>query len=421
MTGKIIKTLICVIFVSKINLIIAGENDFSIHEQIDKFYEESKLYPDNIELHVMLAKALKSAHRFDEAKDVMERIQEKYPQNPSIKHELSEALHILDKTDITALSLAKECVSLRPNHKVYLEYYGYMQQQFGLNKEAVETFQQLVAMDSDNGMYGYQLASALHFSGENEKAVEHLNRLNEDSPQSHTHALLGRIYQSTGKMDQAEIELSKALEIDPNNHLAAEELGKIYLAQNKAEKAVEFLSLAVEHNPFSTRAATKLSEALFRNQQREKAQGMMKRVEYLRSYPEQKRYQLHHLYENGAVKIEENKLMASEFFQLGMPHKAKPHLQFIIEHDVEDLEAAYAMASMEFQQRNFEETLQLLLKLDGSAQAKTDYYQAMMVICLVKTGDVKEAKTWLDKAKELFPGSANVRDAETILNQETQQ
>ncbi len=394
------------------------EKNKTLPEHIEELYRESKEFTDNIELHVVLVKALKSAHRFEEAKDILLKFQEKFPENTIIKQELSETLYILDKSNMKALHLAEECVEKYPDSKNYLEYFGHLQQQFGFHEEAVETLEKLNALEPENEMYRYQLASALHFSGQDEKAIELLDDLVKDAPKPYVLALAGRVHQSVGHTDKAERYLQHSLELDSKNELAAEELGKIYLAQNQSEKAVKYLTLAVDHNPFSIRAATKLSEALFRNKQRQAAQQILKRVERLRSYSEQRRYQLHHLFEHGAVKLEEHRLLASEFFALGLPQKAEPHLETIVELKPADTDAAYSLASIKFRNRKFEETLPLLQMLQKSKHAETDYYQAMMVICLAKTGQIAKASATFSAAKKMYPDSTNIKDAETILKQQ---
>lgn len=394
------------------------EQKQSLDEQIKTLYEQSKEFPQNVELHITLVNALQAAHRFDEGKEILLKFQQLYPGNTVINFKLSQILLILDKSNIESLHLAKECVEKFPNNKEYLEYYGHLQQQFGFHNEAVETIQKLHGMEPENKVFRYQLASALHFSGQDTEAIKHLEDLITDSPQTYSLALAGRIYQTLGNIEKAEHFLKQALDLDPENELAAEELGKLYLELNKPEQAVEYLQIAVEHNPFSVRAAAKFSEALFRHQQRDRAKQIMQRVEYLRTYSEQKRYQLHHLYENGAVTVEEHKLLASEFFQLHLPQKAKPHLQAVVDSDPMDIDAVYSLASLEFQQKNFAETLALLERIKDANHARNDYFQAMLVICLGKAGRIDEAKSALQTAKMMYPNSSFVIDAETLLNQE---
>ena len=93
----------------------------------------------------------------------------------------------------------------------------------------------------------------------------------ELNPSSDTLCLLGAVLLKFGKLEQASIELYKALELDPQNSVAYKFLGKIKTQQNLFQEAILNLNQSITLNPNEASSYTERGIVKFKLQQFEEA------------------------------------------------------------------------------------------------------------------------------------------------------
>src|SRR5215216_6205288 len=93
--------------------------------------------------------------------------------------------------------------------------------------------------------HGFVL-SELERNDEAEECLRKALKLDPDNEESHY--TLGRVYRTKGKLDAAEKQLKRAIEINPRYAFAYAELGKL-LVKDRPKEATSLLMKAVDYNP----------------------------------------------------------------------------------------------------------------------------------------------------------------------------
>jgi len=372
--------------------------------------------PDDLAARLDLAHQLRLLRSYEACQDLLENVLREYPDNARAKYELAILISAIESTNIRSLNLAHECVRVEPQNEEFLYLLGNLQQRFGFRHDALRTFEELYNSFPDNEEYLYQLAVTHHFIGDDNKATQCLSRYLERCPGSSLgHALAGRIALGRGETEIAIDHFERAITSDPQNDLAYFELGKLYLDKNEAEKSMRCFQKAVEGNPFAAGTMIKYAEALGRANRRDEAKKILKNVDYLRSFSEEKRFFIQHLMSHGAVAEKEHALLASELLNMEFYDLAEPHLEAVIALNSRDYGAVYALASLAFKKRNFPRALELFQKVHDTDITATDRYQAMLAISLHRCGKQVQAVRLLEEGLERFPNSSDFRDAEKLI------
>jgi Tfp pilus assembly protein PilF len=167
--------------------------------------------------------------------------------------------------------------------------------------DAVASFRAALASDPDLGLARTNLAIALFYAPDLERArreAEAAAALDPKAPQPQY--VLGLIAKGQNRPDDAMAAFQKVLAFDPTDVGANVNLGQVQLAQKSYPEAVAALKAAVASDPFNSTALYNLGIALTRAGQAEEGQKFLERFEALRktgtgivfsqSYPEQGRY-----------------------------------------------------------------------------------------------------------------------------------
>lgn len=146
------------------------------------------------------------------------------------------------------------------------------------------------------------------------------------------HLSLGNVYQATGLMNEAIVELKRAAEMAPNSDEAHRRLGRVYLSSGRGDEAIAAYQRAVDINPYHWVNSAQLGVAYAMSANHEEAIAAFKRVTELA--PENARG----FNDLGAV-----------YMQAGRPADAIPAFQQALELDplpdtYSNLGIAYAQA-----------------------------------------------------------------------------
>jgi tetratricopeptide (TPR) repeat protein len=118
--------------------------------------------------------------------------------------------------------------------------------------EAIDYFQQAIELKPDYAPARNNLGSAYLATKDWDAAIVTFKEISNNMLYATPHyplANLGLAYYHKGRYDLAADAYRKAMEIQPNFHLAQRGLGRIYLSQGKVEAAIKELEKAVANAP----------------------------------------------------------------------------------------------------------------------------------------------------------------------------
>ena len=95
------------------------------------------------------------------------------------------------------------------------------------------------------------------------------------------HFSLGSIYNATGKVAEAIVELERALQLAPNSDVGYERLGRVYLSSGRKDEAFRAYEKAIEINPYYWANHNELGNAYFQAGEFDKALIAFQRVTQL--------------------------------------------------------------------------------------------------------------------------------------------
>jgi tetratricopeptide (TPR) repeat protein len=139
-------------------------------------------------------------------------------------------------------------IAAYPNDSSLLYEFGLFLDSRGFYKEALETMQRVILIDTDN-------AAALNYIGYTwadkginlEKALEYISRAVELKPENgYIRDSLGWIYFRLGRLDEALDEIEKALEISGDDPSIYEHLGDVHQQFGNLEKALQAYRKSLE-------------------------------------------------------------------------------------------------------------------------------------------------------------------------------
>ncbi len=131
-----------------------------------------------------------------------------------------------------ALQEYELAVKYRPKQPVANNALGGALMAMDRPSEAIPYFRNAIASRGDYFDAHYNLALALHATGDLAGTIEELTRAVALAPQdASAHANLGAVLLESGRVAEAQAELKKALKIDPNHELARENLALIQQGQ----------------------------------------------------------------------------------------------------------------------------------------------------------------------------------------------
>jgi tetratricopeptide (TPR) repeat protein len=236
----------------------AYENAKKYDAEIAAFDQIPKDSPLWLSVQIQKAFALNSLEKVDEAKALLQKLAEEYPDdtrpldalgNILRSHEryaealesYSKAVALIDKPTQENWPLFysrgvcnerlkdwpaaeadfKEALRLSPDESLVLNYLGYSWVDQGMNlKQAMDYIRKAVKLKPDDGYYVDSLGWAYYRLGNMPAAVEHLERaveLKPDDPTINDH--LGDAYWRVGRTLEAKYQWSQALSLDPEPEL----------------------------------------------------------------------------------------------------------------------------------------------------------------------------------------------------------
>ena len=142
----------------------------------------------------------------------------------------------------------RESLAIEPQPAIYNDL-GFVLERQGLPFEAVDMYRKSLELDPESAAAHFNLASTLARSGEFAEAEQHFRAVLEKDPGSQAYTGLGIVLWQQGRQDEGMANMRAAIEADPENATAHDQLGKMLLQKGKLEEARKELAQAKALNP----------------------------------------------------------------------------------------------------------------------------------------------------------------------------
>lgn len=150
----------------------------------------------------------------------------------------------------SASSCAERAVKLAPDNRWYLLHLADVQHRRGQSRQAVDTWQRIVALNPDELENYYQLSNACLNAGDLEGAISALNRVERRVGVTEPISLQKqRIWTAAGKPDRAARELEALADAMPHEKRYNAILAEMYMSQKKYQKAKERYDRVLKADP----------------------------------------------------------------------------------------------------------------------------------------------------------------------------
>lgn len=208
-----------------------------------------KLKPDYVEAIVLLGEINLRAGKPQAVVTAMEELHKNRPDLPQVRVLLAVAYQLLGRLE-NAASLFREQLAFSPESAEDHFRLGLILGQQNKNDEARLELEKAAELSPDNwraidpllelDLMEARPAAAL------ERVRQYLQRRPDDAG---GHYMLGKIHAAQAHWSDAESELRRAIELDPNLEVAYSGLVSVYVAQEKLPEAVAQLQGALHKNP----------------------------------------------------------------------------------------------------------------------------------------------------------------------------
>jgi tetratricopeptide (TPR) repeat protein len=217
--------------------------------------------PENAELLNSLGFALFQQGRSQEAVDALEKAVAADPRHKKAHNNLA-----LAAIDLGELELAeahyRESLAIEPQPAIYNDL-GFVLERQGMTDEAVELYRKSLELDATSASAHHNLAASLARTGQLAEAERHFRAALEQQPSARTYTGLGFALWKQGRPDEAIASLHDAIEADPEDPAAYDQLGTILADQGRLDEAAQNYALVARKAP-SAAAHEKLAQILLR-------------------------------------------------------------------------------------------------------------------------------------------------------------
>jgi superkiller protein 3 len=170
----------------------------------------------------------------------------------------------LASVDIGELELAeahyRESLAIEPQPAIYNDL-GFVLERQGLPFEAVEMYRKSLELDPDSAAAHFNLAASLTRSGDFVEAEPHFRAALAKDPGTRAYTGLGIVQWQQGRADEAIESMRAAIEADPDNAAAYDQLGKMLAQRGKLQEAASVYRSLIRLRPSAT-AHRELSQIL---------------------------------------------------------------------------------------------------------------------------------------------------------------
>ena len=180
--------------------------------------------PDNIEGRVIQAQALLGKGDLEQGTGALERVDKSVENNPLIKYQLALA-YLQGRNTSQAINELEQAITIAPKYVEAIVLLAQLRLRAGDPQSAVAPLEAAVRLKPDVMQVRTLLADAYQAVGRSEDAASLIREQIKKTPQdSQSYLILGVILKKQNKNDEARKAFEKALELNPKNVVAINEL-----------------------------------------------------------------------------------------------------------------------------------------------------------------------------------------------------
>ena len=379
--------------------------------------------PEARDAHLNLVGPLSDAGRLDEALAAARIGVERRPDNADAYSNLGRVLILMDRFE-EAEGVLRTALELDPRHLTAHHNLGEALRQGNRHEEAIEMFRAALAIKGDFAAAYGGLGLALFGEERYEESLAALARalaLDPGAPSAGTLALsAGRAARELGRSRAAEGQFRKAAALAPDGVEPLLELSGLLFAQDRTDEAEEYLRRARELQPNDPSTLHKVAEALRKSGRRRQALAAYR--DALQTDPDfapahvglgaalvdLQRYQeaLESLERSGSLEMDPATAATSHYLagralkELGRMAEAAVRFEKAIESDPNHAEALDHLALWRFQQRRYQDALDLY-RAHAALEPDSSTIHANIGVTLYFLGRPEEALAAMDRVLQL--------------------
>lgn len=215
--------------------------------------------PENVELLNALGFALFQKGDSEKAVSALDKALRADP-----KHYKAHNNMALASIDLGELEIAeahyRESLAIEPQPAIYNDL-GFVLERQGLSFEAVDMYRKALELNPESATAHYNLATSLTRSGEFQQAEPHFRAVVRTQPTTQALTGLGIVQKQLGNKAGAKVNFGKAIEADPRNAAAYDQLAAVLIEENQLADAASLYQQLIGHAP-SAAAHQELAEVL---------------------------------------------------------------------------------------------------------------------------------------------------------------
>ena len=172
-----------------------------------------------VQLTIAEAQLLREANRNGEAFSLLGKALEGQPEQPDLLYDFAMTAEKLERFDLLEANL-KKLIQVKPDHAHAYNALGYSLAERNLRlEEARKLIERALELSPDDAFIIDSMGWVLYRMGDNQKAVEHLNRAWQGRQDAEIGAHLGEVLWVSGQRAQAERVWKEASDSHPENEL----------------------------------------------------------------------------------------------------------------------------------------------------------------------------------------------------------
>src|SRR5207248_946924 len=185
--------------------------------------------PDNIDGRVVEAQALLGKGDLKQGTDILERADKSFENNPLIKYQLA-LTYIQGRNTTQAISELEQAITIAPNYVEAIVLLAQLRLRAGDPQFAIAPLESALQLKPDATQIRMLLADAYQTVGRSDEAASLIREQIKKTPQdSQSHLILGVILKKQKKNDESRKAFEKALELNPENVVAIDQLADLDL------------------------------------------------------------------------------------------------------------------------------------------------------------------------------------------------
>lgn len=219
-----------------------------LEEAINDAKRSLRIDSTKAEYYLTEADIFFAANQTRNAKDVLEKIVRKFPENTEGLLKLGELFYYVKQYENAFAAINK---ALKINENLAKAYYlkGSIYKETGDTAKAISSLE--TAVDQDNRNYGaFLYLGMIYGARKNTIALEYYDNAIRIDPTPEAFYAKAKLLQDLGKFDEAIALYEQILKQDPKNEFSLYNLGAIHLEVKKdIGKARDYFTQAIEANP----------------------------------------------------------------------------------------------------------------------------------------------------------------------------